>query len=93
VKFPLGSWLSLVRNCAEISLQAQQVAALRFMKMAPGGAPANAEAMRMITEKMSAATDAAMILASGGSTRQIVARTRRRVRANARRLSRRRKKK
>jgi len=38
VKFPLGSWLSLVRNCAEISLQAQQVVALRFMKIASGAA-------------------------------------------------------
>jgi hypothetical protein len=63
----LGSWLSLVRDCAEISLRAQQVIALRCIKIASGGAAANAEATRMITEKMAAATEAAMILAVGGS--------------------------
>jgi hypothetical protein len=84
----LGSWLKVVRDCAEISLQAQQVVALRFMKIASGGEAANAEASRMIAEKMVAAKEAAVILASGGTMRRIVRRTRQRVRANARRLSR-----
>jgi hypothetical protein len=84
----LGSWLKLVRDCAAISLQPQHVVALRFMKIASGGAAANVEATRMITEKMVAATEAAVILASGGTMQRIAGRTRRRVRANARRLSR-----
>ena len=50
---------------------------------------AQAEAMRMVTEKVAAAGEAAMMLASGGSGAGVVAGYRRKVRANARRLQRR----
>jgi hypothetical protein len=88
-----GAWLKFMRDSAEIGFRAQQVVALRLMKIAAGGAAANAEAARMVTEKLAAATEAAMILASGGSPQRVIGRTKRRVRANAQRLSRTRKKK
>jgi hypothetical protein len=46
-------------------LDAQQLIALRAMKIAAGGAAAHAEVARMMTEKVSAAAEAAAILALG----------------------------
>ena len=45
------------------------------------------EAQRMVTEKMVAAAEAAMTLATGGTAERVVRDYRRKVRANARRLS------
>lgn len=80
----LKSWIAL----AALSVEAQQVIWLRSLKLAAGGAAAQTEAGLMVSEKFAAATDAALRLARGGSPDSLVRAYRRRVRANAKRLSR-----
>ena len=82
------SWLRLGFDTVRLGLEAQTVVALRLAKLSLGGAAAQAEAQRMVTEKMEAAAEAAMTLASGGTAERVVQDYRRKVRANARRLSR-----
>ena len=67
---------------------AQNVIALRMMKLAMGGKHAQAEASRMVTEKIAETMAVAVTLMSGGSGHAVVAQVRRRVRSNSRRLSR-----
>ena len=74
-------------------LEAQQVIALRMMKLALGGPAADKEAVRMVGEKMETAVHvqsraAAAILAGGaaGVPAATLATYRRRMRANRRRL-------
>jgi hypothetical protein len=71
-----------------LSFEAQQVIALRMMKLAQGGKLARAEASRMVAEKVAESMGAAMTLMTGGSSHVVMAKVRRRVRANSRRLSR-----
>ncbi len=82
------SWLRLGLDTVRLGLEAQTVVALRLAKLSLGGAAAQAEAQRMVTEKMEAAAEAAMTLATGGTAERVVQDYRRKVRANARRLSR-----
>ncbi|GBU17756.1 MULTISPECIES: hypothetical protein [Methylobacterium] len=84
-----GNWWKLGFDATMLALESQQVIGLRMLKLSTGGAAAQAEAMRMVTEKVAAAGEAAMMLASGGSGAGVVAGYRRKVRANARRLQRR----
>ena len=58
-----------------------------FAKLAAGGAAAQIEASRMVTEKAVASFEAATTLATGGSVRKVVKRYRARVTANRLRLS------
>jgi len=81
-------WFSLFADAAILSIVAQQVVALRLLKLAAGGAAAHGEAVRMTTEKMNAAIEAAMIMATGGSPTKVLRRYKTRVKANSRRLSR-----
>lgn len=76
-------------DAAMLSFEAQQVIALRTMKLAKGGRNARVEASRMISEKISASMTAGALLLSGGSGSAVVAQVRKRVRSNSRRLSRR----
>ena len=86
-------------DAAQLTFEAQQVVALRMLRLAPGGACAAAESRRMVTEKAAAAlasgAAAAAALASGQSPRTAAKRAltpyRQRVRRNRRRLVRRRK--
>lgn len=82
-----GSWWKLGVDATLLAIESQQVIGLRMVKLSIGGAAAQAEAQRMVSEKVSAASEAAMLMATGGSTRRVVAGYRRKVRANARRLS------
>ncbi|AWB21591.1 hypothetical protein DA075_12240 [Methylobacterium currus] len=82
------SWLRLGFDTVRLGLEAQTVVALRLAKLSLGGAAAQAEAQRMVTEKLEAAAEAAMTLATGGTAERVVRDYRRKVRANARRLSR-----
>jgi hypothetical protein len=75
-------------DAAMLSLESQRVIGLRMMKLAGGGRNAQAEASRMVTEKITETMAAAVTLMSGGSGHAVVARVRRRVRSNSRRLSR-----
>ncbi len=82
-KFP---WFA----AAMLALESSHVVAMRLMKLAGGGRRARAEASRMAAEKVGEAMAAGVTLATGGTTAKVVRRYRKRVRANARRLSRRR---
>ncbi|NEU13740.1 hypothetical protein G3T14_16600 [Methylobacterium sp. BTF04] len=82
-----GSWWKLGMDATLLALESQQVIGLRMAKLSLGGAAAQAEAQRMVSEKIAAANEAAVLMATGGSTQTIVAGYRRKVRANVRRLS------
>jgi hypothetical protein len=89
-------WLSLGMKAWQIGFEARSVIALRMLRMAAGGARAEAEVSRMVTEKMLAAGEAQMAAAAAtvrGAKNHVVAGKalnvyRKRVRANRRRLSR-----
>jgi hypothetical protein len=83
-------WLDLTLNTAFLGLETQRVVGLRLMKLAAGGTAAQTEAQLMVTEKMAAFAEAAVTLATGGSAHKVLRRYRTHVRANERRLSRRR---
>jgi hypothetical protein len=85
----LSTWTRLLVDSALLNLEAQRVAALRMLAMAAGGARAQAEMQRMITEKLSAFVRTGGMLAMGKPATSVVRHYRSRVRANERRLSRR----
>jgi len=74
--------------CAAFLLpaEAQRVIELRLVRIAWGGADAQAEIVSMVGEKVVAAMEAANTLMMGGSHDQVVARYRELVAANTRRL-------
>jgi hypothetical protein len=67
-------------------LESQRVIALRLSKMAAGGPAAEKEARRMVTEKITAAVEAATTLVAGGTAEQVVRRYRTIIRSNKTRL-------
>ena len=71
-----------------LAVEANGVIALRMMKLMRGGKRARREAERMVSEKIAAAMEASASLMAGASGDQIVHRYRRKVAANAKRLSR-----
>jgi hypothetical protein len=70
-----------------LGFEAQTVIGMRLAKMALGGPAAMAEAQLMVSEKVLAAGEAAMQIATGKSAGHVVHGYRRKVRANTRRLS------
>ena len=70
--------------------EANRFVGLRLMKMMLGGKRARREAKLMVTEKIKAAAEANARMMSGASTDDIIRMYRRRVAANAKRLSKRR---
>jgi len=81
-------WWKLGFDTAMLALESQAVIGLRLTRIAAGGAGAQVEMQRMVSEKVLAAGEAAMLIASGGSSAAMVAGYRRKVRANHHRLSR-----
>jgi hypothetical protein len=75
-------------NVMMLAFESQQAICLRLARLASGGAAAEAEAARMISEKISAADAAARATMNGASADKILRAYRRKVRANIRRLSR-----
>lgn len=71
-----------------LAAESQQVILLRTMRLAAGGARAKREARRMIQEKIAAAGLESGRMALGATSDSVVKRYRKKVRANARRLSR-----
>jgi hypothetical protein len=79
----------------QLGIEAQTVVALRMMRLAVGGAHAQDEAQRMVTEKIDALaeaqTAALTAMMNGDKDHVIAAKTlgafKKRVRANRRRLS------
>ena len=76
-------------------VEAQCVTALRFIRLAAGGAPAQSEARRMFTEKIQALGEAqsaaAVAMIKGRSSRNVAKKVlrvyKKRVRGNRRRLT------
>ena len=83
-------WLNFSQQLVSANIEAQQVIALRLMKLAAGGPKAEREARRMVSEKMAASAEAFTTLAMGGSLDSVTARYRTLMRANRKRLSKRR---
>ncbi|MHC2020214.1 hypothetical protein [Methylobacterium sp. CM6247] len=82
-----GAWWKLGMDATLLAMESQQVIGLRLAKLSLGGPAAQIEAQRMVSEKILAAGEAAMMIATGVSTQKVVTGYRRKVRANARRLS------
>ena len=87
-------WLRLGLDAWSLGAESSAVIGLRMMKMAAGGAAAEAEARRMVSEKVEAGLALqAMALTGGlgvtphGAAAKTVAHYRRKVRANRRRLA------
>ncbi len=90
-------WLELTFKTMALGLEAQNVIALRLIRLAAGGTRGQSEARRMVAEKMTALveaqTAATASLMNGGEHHVAAGKAlnavRKRVRANKRRLSRR----
>jgi len=87
-------WLGIGMSAWSLGVEASTVIALRTLKLAAGGAAGEAEARRMMSEKIDAGVALQTLALTGGlgSTPQAVASKtlshyRRKVRANRRRLS------
>jgi hypothetical protein len=87
-------WFRAGLQAWSLGLEASSVIALRTLKMATGGVAADAEARRMVSEKIEAGLALQMLALTGGlglTPQSAVARTLthygRKVRANRRRLS------
>jgi hypothetical protein len=70
-----------------LALEAQKVVELRLVRIAWGGAEAQAEMVSMVGEKVVAAMEAANTLMTGGSHDDVITRYRDLVAANVRRLT------
>jgi hypothetical protein len=79
----------MFRSWMMLGLEANRVVGLRVTRMMLGGASARREAKLMVTEKMEAALEANTRMMTGASADEIIRIYRRRVAANARRLSKR----
>ncbi len=89
----MTSWMDLSLDAILLTAEANSVIAMRMMKMAAGGPGVDAEARRMVAEKVGAAMELstrATINALTGAVpigpAHAVAHYRRKVRANSRRL-------
>jgi len=88
-------WFGIGLDAWSLGLEASAVMGLRAMKIAQGGPASQAEAERMISEKVEAALDLQLRALTGGlggtpasASARTLAHYRRKVRANRRRLSR-----
>ena len=70
-----------------LAFEAQKVIELRLVRLAWGGQEARDEAHSMVSEKISAAIEAANTLMLGGSTEIVIARYREHVANNTKRLT------
>ena len=81
------NWMRLTNDAVLLGFETQRVIGLRLVKLSRGGPAAEAEALRMVTEKTTALAEATMTLARGGSAQRVMRRYRTHVRTNQRRLS------
>ena len=78
----------ILNSLTKLAIEANGVIGLRMMKlMLSGKRAARREARLMVSEKVDAAVEATMTLISGASAHKIIGQYRRRVAANAKRLS------
>jgi hypothetical protein len=88
-------WFGIGLDAWSLGLEASAVMGLRTLKIAQGGPGGQAEAERMVSEKVEAALDLQLRALTGGlgvtpasASARTLAHYRRKVRANRRRLSR-----
>lgn len=88
-------WPSTLFDAWSLGLEASAVIGLRSLVLASGGAKAQAEAVRMTTEKAAAVADLGLRFWTGGlpqapeaATKAVIRHYRAKVRANRRRLGR-----
>lgn len=82
-----NSFFRMGYDMAMLGVEAQQVVALRMLRLASGGPGAAArETRRMVSEKAVAAMETGLHLAAGGGPDKVVRNYRRKVRANRDRL-------
>jgi hypothetical protein len=91
---PRNPWIGLGLSAWSLGLEASTVIGLRTMKIAAGGAAGEAEARRMIDEKIDAGLALQALALTGGlgftpqgAAAKTLAHYRRKVRANRRRLA------
>jgi hypothetical protein len=90
-----NAWFALSSETARLGFEAQRVIAMRMMRLAGGGAKAEAESRRMFSEKIEAFAEAhaaaAAVMAEGGDHHRAVKKVlgiyQKRVRSNTRRLT------
>ena len=87
-KIMLFGWWKTGLDMVLLGLEAQGVIVQRMTMFASGGPAAQIEAQRMVTEKFFAVGETALMVASGASNGRVIRNYRRKVRANALRLSR-----
>ncbi|MES2988390.1 MAG: hypothetical protein V4808_10835 [Pseudomonadota bacterium] len=92
-KWPYGSWASTGMDAWMLGMEASAVMGLRMAKIAAGGAGANEEASRMLSEKVQAAIELQAALITGrlgttplATTQKTLRHYRRKVKANRKRL-------
>ena len=85
-----SQWFKLSAELLEAQFEAQRVIGLRLAVIAAGGTDAASEMQQMVTEKLAANANAGVALAAGKSPRSVLRRYRTIMRANERRLSRKR---
>jgi len=85
----LFGWWKMGMDMSMLAMEAQGVILQRMTMLSMGGPAAQVEAQRMVTEKVYAAGEAMMMMASGASNQKVIHSYRRKVQANAKRLSRR----
>lgn len=83
-----ASLLGLGTELAMLGVEAQLVIGQRMAMFMLGGPKARKEAQLMVTEKVKAAGEAAITIATGGTPHKVVRDYRRKVQANHRRLGR-----
>jgi hypothetical protein len=91
-----NDWFKLSVQATQLAWKAQNVIALRLMRMAAGGQRGHSEAQTMITEKIVAAVEAqvagAAAACAGGDghrvTKKVIGVYKKRVRGTTRRLTR-----
>ena len=88
------AWGNPFMDAAMLAMEAQQVIALRMMKLAAGGPGAEAEARQMLEEKLAATKTATTLMAAAAiqgrpdrGADDVVRMLRRKVRANRKRLT------
>jgi hypothetical protein len=89
-----NQWMTFSFQAAKLGWEAQGVMALRFMRLAKGGALAQTEAGRMVTEKVAALAEAQTAAVTGGTHHHVAKKVlrvyKKRVGNNKRRLTKRR---
>lgn len=91
---PKNPWMQASFDLWSLGLEASSVIAMRTMMMASGGAAAETEVRRMVSEKIASGMALQALAMSGGlgntlesATTKTLAHYRRKVRANQRRLT------